>query len=210
MKKFKIFDCVIFVNFVVQLFLILQLPDIVPLHWDMNFKVDVYGSTNVYLLMLCLPMVCYYGMNFTRKIDPKRAYIEKKRDSYEFIRRLLSIFFIFLVYILILSAKNPDMNISQVMMMVFGMFFVFFGNEMPKLPQSYYLGIRNRYTLESEKVWDKTHRMAGYLFCFSGMAFILASILVETEMFSLFIMSLIIMVFIIYWYSYNEYKKEGK
>ncbi len=210
MKKFKIFDYVIFVNLVVQLFLILQLPDIVPLHWDMNFKVDVYGSKYIYLLMLCLPMICYYGMNFTRKIDPKRAYIEKKRDSYEFIRRLLSLFFIFLIYILIFCVKNPNINISQFMMLLFGMFFVFFGNEMPKLPQSYYLGIRNRYTLRSEKVWDKTHRMAGYLFCFSGMAFILASILIETEMFGLFIVTLIVMMLIIDWYSYDIYIKEGK
>ena len=47
------------------------LPETVPVHWNMQGIVDRYGSRYEYLIIVLLPLIIYYGMDFTKKIDPK-------------------------------------------------------------------------------------------------------------------------------------------
>ena len=48
-------------------------------------------------------------------------------------------------------------------------FFAILGNFLPKLRQNYTIGIKLPWTLASEENWNKTHRLAGYLWVVCGL-----------------------------------------
>lgn len=49
------------------------------------------------------------------------------------------------------------------------MLLIIIGNYMPKARQNYTIGIRLPWTLANEENWNRTHRIAGYLWLISGI-----------------------------------------
>ena len=60
-----------------------------------------------------------------------------------------------------------DMN--RVLRGVYGVLIIALGNVMPKLPRNGVVGIRTPWTLSDPAVWERTHRLAGYLFMAAGL-----------------------------------------
>lgn len=52
---------------------------------------------------------------------------------------------------------------------VFGTLLVGLGNVLPKLPRNGLVGIRTPWTLADPAVWERTHRLGGYLVTLSGL-----------------------------------------
>ena len=50
-----------------------------------------------------------------------------------------------------------------------GLVFIIIGNYLPKCKQNYTVGIKLPWTLNSEENWNKTHRLAGYVFMLCGI-----------------------------------------
>ena len=69
-------------------------------------------------------------------------------------------------------------NLTQVVLSATGLLFMLLGNYMGKIRRNYVMGIRTPWTLESDLVWDKTHRLGGRLFAASGLLTLLATLLV--------------------------------
>ena len=61
--------------------------------------------------------------------------------------------------------------------MLIGMLFIIIGNYMPKARQSYTIGIRIPWTLDNEENWNRTHRLAGWLWMISGIVLAVLTIL---------------------------------
>lgn len=53
-----------------------------------------------------------------------------------------------------------------------GVLFVVMGNYLPKAKQSYTLGIKIAWTLNSEENWNRPHRLAGWIWMISGLLMI--------------------------------------
>ena len=88
-----------------------------------------------------------------------------------------------------------------------GALFVVIGNYLPKCKQSYTVGIKIPWTLNDEENWNKTHRLAGFLWVIGGVV-IMATAFLGT--FWLFFVVLIPMVIVPFVYSYSLYKKSSK
>lgn len=61
-------------------------------------------------------------------------------------------------------------TLSTAMAMGFGLLFIVLGNYMPKFRQNSFMGIRVKWTLESEANWNATHRMGGKVWVAGGFA----------------------------------------
>lgn len=72
---------------------------------------------------------------------------------------------------LALLAKNlgVPIDMSRVSRGVFGVMMINLGNIMPRLPRNGLVGIRTPWTLADPTVWERTHRLAGYLFTAAGL-----------------------------------------
>ena len=86
--------------------------------------------------------------------------------------------------------------------------FIIIGNYLPKARQNYTIGIKIPWTLANEENWNRTHRLAGYLWMICGILMIIISLtrFVPTEW---LVGIFLIMVLIPCIYSYWMHAKKG-
>ncbi|MDX1444523.1 MAG: SdpI family protein, partial [Gammaproteobacteria bacterium] len=65
-------------------------------------------------------------------------------------------------------------NVDMTMLVLLGMggLFIVLGNFLGKTRKNFFIGIRTPWTLASDEVWIRTHRLAGWLFVAVGILFI--------------------------------------
>jgi uncharacterized membrane protein len=91
-----------------------------------------------------------------------------------------------------------------------GLMFILMGNILPKMPSSFFIGIRTPWTLSSEYIWRKTHKVGGVCFVLSGLIMIFISAIWGNNSTALTIMFILFMTFVLYsvLYSFLLYKKD--
>jgi len=199
------------VNIIVGYFAYPRLPERVPTHWNIAGEVDGWGSAwqgaflfpliilGVFLLMIILP-----------KIDPKKRNYAQMGKAYSTIVLML-IGFLSIVYYGTLGAALGYFNGTPALVQIgVGIVFIIIGNYMGKIKHNYFLGIRTPWTLASEEVWYKTHRMAGPLWVISGLLFIGISFFSEAFITSMILFIIIAIAFIPIVYSFIIYKRLEK
>ena len=67
-------------------------------------------------------------------------------------------------------------------LLVIGALFVVIGRAVPRAPASSALGVRTPWTLSSERVWRRTHALAGQAFTACGALLIVAGALLPMEL----------------------------
>lgn len=163
-----------------------QIPQTVPMHFDLKGNVDKYGTGHdLLVLVLSLTVVnaiMYLIISNIYKIDPRKTAMENKDRMKRMafgVAVYLSAIWIMLIYEI---AHN---NVSMTMKFVFvaaGLLVALIGNNMYNLKQNYFAGIRLPWTLESEDNWRKTHRLAGRLWFFGGLIFAAIAFFISTNL----------------------------
>lgn len=92
------------------------------------------------------------------------------------------------------------------MAMGFGLLFIVLGNYMPKFRQNSFMGIRVKWTLESEANWNATHRMGGKVWVAGGFACLAGAMLPVKAMGVVFPVVLVTVALapIVYSYYYSK------
>ena len=72
-----------------------------------------------------------------------------------------------------LIALGYGVRMEVVMPILCGLIFTIIGNYLPKCKQNYTIGIKIPWTLNNEENWNKTHRFAGWMWTFCGIAIML-------------------------------------
>jgi len=107
-------------------------------------------------------------------IDPRKKNYEKFRGLYDGFALFMMIFMLGLVSIVISESLNPGrLSVEFLVIAACGLVFVFIGNMMPKVKSNFFVGIKTPWSLSNTEVWNKTHRLVGYLFFFGGLLIIL-------------------------------------
>ncbi len=184
------------------------MPDEMASHWNFQGQVDGYMpkfwglflmpiiSTVLLLLFVLIP-----------RVDPLKENIEKFRKYFDgFIIIIIS--FLFYIYLLtILWNLGLDFNMNRVLPPALGILLFYAGILVEKAKRNWFIGIRTPWTLSSEAVWDKTHRLGGKLFKISGFLAFLGVFFPVYLFFLTFIPLISTTVYVIV-YSYFEYQKE--
>lgn len=180
-----------------------QLPERVPMHWDVNGEVDGWGSKGVFvfgmpLLLLGIQWLCVLG---TLSDPKKKNHGEKILRLVFWIIPVLSVFLSVLTYF---AALGKDVQMETVMPIFIGLVFVIVGNYLPKCKQSYTIGIKIPWTLNSEENWNKTHHFAGWLWVFCGFGMMIAGLFGAFWVFFVAVFAMVIPPFL---YSYLLHRK---
>jgi len=140
-----------------------RLPAQIPTHWNINGHVDQYSDRwpgaffspamqlGMLVLFLLLPV-----------ISPKKASLDNFAGTYSTIC-LYVLGFLGYVQFLTLQAALGPFDVSKAI--VCGVFVLLglMGNLLTRAKRNYWIGIRTPWTLESEDVWNRTHRFGGRL-----------------------------------------------
>ena len=181
-----------------------RLPETMATHWGLHGEVNGWSSRafavfGLPLIVAALNVVMYLALN----ADPKRANMSTAlRLIAEWICPVASVLTGGLT---IAWSLGFELRIERIVPIFVGLMFVIVGNYMPKTKQSYTMGIRLPWTLHSEENWNRTHRLAGFLWVLGGLYFIVMSFVGWTP--AGFLIPVLLMVLVPTVYSYVLYKR---
>ena len=199
---------IILISFAIGIYLYSQMPEKMASHWNTQGQADGYLTRFWGLFLMPIISIGLLALfTLIPKIDPLKANIEKFRKYFDgFI--VLMMFFLFYVYILTLLWNiGLRFDMGQLMIPALGMLFYYAGILMENAKRNWFIGIRTPWTLSSERVWDKTHKIGSKLFKIAG---IIALMGVFFPQYMIFMIMIPVISFSIYTlvYSSFEYQKE--
>ena len=107
-----------------------------------------------------------------------------------------------------LTVGGQKVRMDAIMPIFMGLIFAIIGNYLPKCKQSYTIGIKLPWTLNSEENWNRTHRLAGWLWVAGGIIIITSGFISSfVNSFIVLISALLIMVIVPTIYSFILFKK---
>jgi uncharacterized membrane protein len=89
-----------------------------------------------------------------------------------------------------------------------GILFFYIGILCENAKRNYFIGIRTPWTLSSEKIWDKTHKIGGILFKIAGIVALLGIFFRNYTIFFVLVPAILSSVYL-FVYSYLKYQKEN-
>lgn len=185
-----------------------QVPEEMASHWNARGQVDDYLSRfwGVFLIPMTLVGLALLFMAIPR-IDPLKENIEKFRRYYDGFVILFMAFMIFVYFQTILWNIGIRISPNAYLPAAAGLLFIGAGILCENTRRNWFIGIRTPWTLSSDKVWDKTHRMGGKLFKIAGVISMVGIFFQSYAVFFVLIPVLLVAAYTVV-YSYVEYKKE--
>lgn len=199
---------IILASFGIAIVLYPSMPGIMATHWNASGEVNGYMPKSSGLFLMPFVSLFMIGLFLLiPKIDPLKANIEKFRKYYDgFIVFLLS--FLFYIYVLSIAWNlGIKFNMTHMILPSMGVLFYYVGILLENAKRNWFIGIRTPWTLSSDNVWDKTHKVGARLYKAAGLAALLGIFFGKYAIFILIAPIIIVNVYLIF-YSYSEYIKE--
>ena len=171
-KLLLITSIIILLPVVAGLLLWDQLSEQMPTHWNAAGEIDGWGSKAFVIFgltgfMLAAQWLCVLGTC----ADPKKQnHPEKVLHLVLWIIPVLTVVLQTMAYAV---ALGKEVRIEVVTPIMIGLILTIVGNYMPKCKQNYTIGIKIPWTLNSEENWNRTHRLAGWIWTFGGIVVML-------------------------------------
>lgn len=207
-KSELIITIIILLSFATGIYLYPRMPGKMASHWDIAGEVDGYIpkfwglflmpfiSAGLFLLFILVPI-----------IDPLKDNIKKFRKYFDNFIALVILFLFYLYILTLLWNLGARFNIIQFLSPAFGLLFYYAGILISHTKRNWFIGIRTPWTLSSDAIWEKTHKIGGELFKISGAIAILGIFLPDYAMFFVLLPAISIVVAITV-FSYLAYRKE--
>jgi len=203
--------CAASLLFLISFYAYPNLPDQVASHWNVRGEADMYlpkfwgafllpmASVPLTLLLIAIP-----------RIDPLKANIEAFRRYYDAFIALFSAFLLAVHAHVILWNLGVRVNPLTLYPILIGILFFYIGVLCENSKRNWFIGIRTPWTLSSDRVWEKTHKIGGKLFKASGIMMLLCPLL-PPELFPAIVLfiALLTAAYTVT-FSYFEYQKEAK
>ncbi len=185
-----------------------KLPDKVVTHWNNQGQPNGY-TPKVWAFFWMISLSCGLILLFMLipKIDPLKRNFKKFREAYnDFV--LLIILFLFYIYtLLILWNLNVKFPMIQMLIPIYSLLFYYSGILMEKVKRNWFVGIRTPWTLSSEQVWEKTHKLGSRLFKLAGVVALSTTFFPKYSLFLIMTLIIFVTLYTVF-YSHFEYKKE--
>mgnify|MGYP000937482999 FL=1 len=180
-----------------------HLPDQVPRHWDIHGNVDAYSSRLFGAFFPPLMSIgLYFLLLFTPLLDPKRDNYSRFAQGYTAIRWGVVLLLSILYVASILFALGYPINISFIVKGLVAGLFIMIGNYMGQFRHNYFVGIKTPWTLASEEVWQRTHRMASRIWVAFGLLCLVMSFIDAVWSGVVYFVAILLMVIIPSVYSF--------
>ncbi len=208
-KKVIIFSVVI-ITFLMGVFSYSLVPDRMASHWNEYGIVDGYVSKCFGLFFFpFLMLVISLFLLFIPKIDPLKKNIEKFREEYDLFVVWFTVFFFYIYALTLLWNMGVTFNMTFVLMPAFAALFYFVGVLLEKAKRNYFIGIRTPWTLASDEVWNKTHKLGAKLYKIVALSAVVSMFFTQFSLYFIFIPLIVFSLYLVF-YSYFEFKRTEK
>ena len=186
-----------------------RLPDPMVIHWNTSGEPDGYGSRAFGTFLLPVTILFIWGMMLViPKVDPRRANIEQFRETYDtLVIAIIAVTCLLQVGILG-SALGWPISVGRLAPVAIGSLFIVLGTLMPRIRSNFFMGIRTPWTLSSETVWVRTHRVGGIAMIAVGLLLALAGLFGTRSWLFVAIGGTGALVILVLVYSYFAWKAE--
>jgi uncharacterized membrane protein len=143
-----------------------QLPDLLPMHWDIHGRPGTF-QPKWWAAWVVPVSAALVTASLIWLLNPKRTSI----IVINAVAGLMS----YICGVTLYVAMHPVESPFPYMFMGVGVFLMAVGNILGKLTWDVFVGIRTYWTVDDPNVWERTHRAAGPVYMFGGLAILVAS-----------------------------------
>ncbi|MGN6322265.1 MAG: SdpI family protein [Dyella sp.] len=148
-----------------------HMPARVPTHWNAQGQVNGYMSP---LGAMLTPMIVIAVLAMLTlllpAISPRGFAIMPFGSIFALIMLAVQAFVLVTALAVLLNAAGHPVQMPLISMLGIGALLMIVGNYLGKLRKNFFIGIRTPWTLASDAVWERTHRVGGWLFMLAGAA----------------------------------------
>lgn len=207
-------DILVWVIIVMQLLIALGalpfLPAVVPIHWDAHGQPNGYGSKMLAALLFPgISLGLFVLLRVLTMVGPRlgdRASMAANAQVLSILTAGIVLFLLIVQLSTIAIVLGMNINTSFITNLGLAVLFIFLGNYMGKVRRNFWMGIRTPWTITSEVVWERTHRLGGWLFVAVGLLGVLFSFVPPLRIWGMVVLIIIVAVFL-YIYSYLCYRQ---
>src|SRR5205814_10565986 len=114
------------------------------------------------------------------RIDPRRENWEKFRPTFDIVLNTIVTVMLVIHFVVLASAMGAPLRMNHAITLAAGVALAVVGNLLPRARPNWWFGIRTPWTLSNDRVWERTHRLGGYVMMVGGLALAFASLLPVT------------------------------
>ena len=194
------------ITIAVAAYLYPSLPEQIPTHWNIQGEVDDYTPKPWGVLIMPLAAVFIFViMKLIPVISPKGFRTDQFMDVVNIFTVTLVGFMSGIGLLVLLAASGRNVHINEMVFAGVGLLFIVLGNYLGKVRKNFFIGIRTPWTLASDEVWNRTHRLGGWVFVLIGFFMFLNAFIQFPE--GWLIGSIVVVALVPVVYSYVLYRK---
>lgn len=200
--------CLIFIaiTIAVAVYLYPSLPEQIPTHWNFEGEVDDYTPKPWGVMIMPLAAVFVFViMKLIPVISPKGFRTDQFTGVVNIFTVTLVGFMSAVALLVLLAAGGRNVHINEMIFAGMGVLFIVLGNYLGKVRKNFFIGIRTPWTLASDEVWNRTHRLGGWIFVLIGFFMFLNAFIQFPE--GWLIGSIVVVALVPIVYSFVLYRK---
>ena len=153
-----------------------QLPNTMATHFGIHGDADGFSSKPFAILFVPLFILAIHWFSvFIISADPRKQNISPK--IFTIILWILPILSLYTGLLIYSYNMGYPLHVKTWTEGFLGFLFLIIGNYLPKTRQNYTIGIKVPWTLDNVENWNRTHRLAGYVWILCGLIIVVQSFL---------------------------------
>ena len=185
-----------------------MLPEQIASHWNAAGKANGYMGKFWGIFLLPAVMAGMFLIYFfIPKLDPLKKNIDLFRSTYNSFWIWMFAFFAYIFGLSIMWNVGYIFNFTIAIVPAIAALFYIIGGVLEKSKRNWFVGIRTPWTLSSDIVWDKTHKLGGKLFKIVAIVSLLGMFVPDSYIIGMTVIPVVLVTVVTMLYSYLEYRK---
>lgn len=151
-----------------------RLPPRVATHWGLSSQPDGYSSKLLAVVMLPVIILGMRALlSVLPRIDPKGENYRKFASTYWLIFNGVIVFMGVMHLAILGYGLGAPVRMDRVVAAGVGVLLIVVGNYITRVEPNWFVGFRTPWTLSSDRVWRRTHRVGGWILVGGGALIVL-------------------------------------
>jgi uncharacterized membrane protein len=147
-----------------------QLPERLPVHWNAHMQANGFLAKPWGVWIFPVMTAVFAAMaEVLPALSPKGYELKHGNPGFQHIMLAITAFAAFITAIVYASGLGLPIAEDRLVGLNIGLLIAVLGNVLSKVSRNFFIGIRTPWTLASEEVWLRTHRLGGRLLFMSGL-----------------------------------------